>query len=233
MLPLTVFAAYAAAVWGPSWMLPGIRVGFFVAPIVLAAQMLTDRTFKALGWSRSARMTENRRPSRIPPENCPDDDVIAIRPYIFLSNAAALVFLGLATLIFLLAEVLVPSSAQSHREALPQLYGMLLGIAGLAYLLRYAFVVRIDASGIAIRGMPLSRTRKKISWSEIASCDLIVVRDTLGAETMRPMLKDAADNELLGSAMQSLAVARREEQQRVFRYIKCRFPKLVVDPWEL
>ena len=135
--------------------------------------------------------------------------------------------------IFVFAELIIPRQAQTGRECLSWLYALFLGFAALSYVLRY-FGIPPDRStgGDACRGLSLWPTT--VSWTEISSCDLVVVRDTFGEIAFAyPVMKDSQGKDLFPGLAANLGWASREDQLRVLQILKRRFPKLDLDPWEL
>jgi hypothetical protein len=200
--------------------------------LVLVRQAV-DRLLKAVGLSRSGRMTEGRRPASAVSEFVPGE-AIEVRCRSTLSNGLALTCLAMAAVVFLLSEVVIPKAHQTGREALPALYGMFLGLGALCYLLRYIKVIRIDADGVTAHRNGYSILPTKIPWDQVASCDLVAIRDTFGKIVVTyPVMKDVAGKDLFSGLMQGFAAASSEDQQRVLHSLKQRFPKLDIDPWEL
>ena len=201
---------------------------------ILISRAVVDRAYKALGLSRSGRMVEARRPAAMAPGYTPAEDAIEIQYPRLLFNVVPLTFLGFAGVTFLLTEVIIPRQDQERREFLPLLYGVLLGLAALTYFMRYIVIIRIDARGVTAARTPYSIRPTTIPWSRIASCDLVVIRDTFGKITVAyPVMKDVEGRDLFRGLSGGLAMASADDQQKVLRYLKGRFPKLDVDPWEL
>jgi hypothetical protein len=217
---------------GFGWVSGGGVVGGCALPNIIVAHALADRLFKAFGASRSGRMLEGRRPAALPAASPPAEDVVEIRLSRALSNSLLIGWLGMGALVFVLAEVIIPRHDQTGRDGLPWLYGLILGMAALSYLLRHFHILRADDQGIAAAaGLPIWTTR--IPWRRIASCDLVVCRNTLGeVSAAYPVMKDAEGKELLRGLALHLGWAAPADQQRLLRVFKKRFPKLELNPWE-
>lgn len=231
VVPLMVLAGYAIAAWRPSAVQPGFFTGPSCVLVIFVAHKLTDATFKALGWSQTMRLVEVRRLSAMPSQQSSDACAVVILPYRAQSNAMAGVFIAMA-IWFVLMELRMPSHSQRNREALILLCGLFFIMATLSYVLRHTSMIRIDDHGITVRGgfMPRSVT---VPWSKVASCELTVARDTCGTESIRPVFKNAAGEDLFSGETASLAVARLSDQRRAFGYLKRRFPKFDADLSEL
>ncbi len=213
-------------------------VGGYVGGLGLMNIMLAyagaDRAFKAFGLSRSGRMVEGRRPAAMAPESTADEDVVEIRCSRSLSNALALMCLVPFAPMVLFVEVLLPRNAVEGREYFLLLYAMFLGFAALGYLVRFITVIRIDAQGVTTYRKSYSIRRTTIPWSRIASCDLVVIRNTFGEIAVAyPIIKNVDGEDLFVGLAQGMAMAIPEDQLKVLRSLKRRFPKLDMDPWEL
>jgi hypothetical protein len=211
--------------WGPiSWVHVVIGLlGFF------GARLLVDRGLKAVGLSRSGRLVEARRPAEPNSGYDPVEEVIEIRYPRSQTNGWVLVCLIFVAMMFVLFEVIIPKRDQRGREHLPLLYGMFLGFAAIGYLMRYVKIIRIDPLGVtAYRTKYLIRPTM-IPWSQIASCDLVVVRDTFGKVAVTyPVLRDAAGKKLFVGLAAAFAMTP-EDQQVVLCALKQRFPKVDLD----
>ncbi len=211
----------------------GGYVGGLVMLNIFLAYAGVDRAFKAFGLSRSGRMVEGRRPAAMASESTSVEDVVDIQCSRSVSNALVLMCLVPFALIFLAVEVLAPKHG-TGREVLPLLYAIFLGSAAYMYLMRYITIIRIDAQGVTAHRKPYSIRRTTIPWSRIASCDLVVTRNTFGEIALAyPVMKGVDGKDLFVGLAQAMAMAIPEDQLKVLRSLKGRFPKLDLDPWEL
>jgi hypothetical protein len=207
----------------------GVVFVFFL----FVSHVVVDRALKAVGLSQSGQMVEARRPAEVSHWNTPVEDVVEIRCARSISNGLALTYLGFAALVFVLFEVIIPRVHQEGRELLTVLYGLLLCAAALAYRMRYTKIIVIDSRGVTAARIQYSFWRTTIPWSQIASCELVVIRDVIGqVATAHPVLKDADGKDLFRGLGASLTMALPGDQQRVLRALKGRFPTLDRDPWE-
>jgi hypothetical protein len=211
--------------------------GLFVVLFVfnfMVSPMVVDGALKAIGLSRSGRIVEGRRPAEMTAQWKPTEDAIEVRCSRSQSTALASMCLGLVVLIVVTIEVIVPKHQQEGRELLFLLYAMLLGIAAYAYLMRYIKIIGIDPLGVTAARTQYSIRRTTIPWSQIASCDFVVVRDTLGTIALAyPVVKDATGKDLFPALATNMTMATPEDQHKVLRYLKGRFSKLDLDPWDL
>ena len=114
------------------------------------------------------------------------------------------------------------------------LYSLIVVFGVLSYWLRYMTIIRIDETGVSAPRTGCSFWPTTVPWSQIASCELVVVRDTWDKVVVTyPVLKNASGEVLFAGLRANFLHANPGDQQKVLQALEMRFPKLEVDPWAL
>jgi len=211
---------------------PDVGRGFVAGamlPNMILARLMADRFFRSMGLSRSGRMVEARLPAPVATARTPEDENLVIRVSRSASNGFALLGLGLAGFGLLVGLF----STQSARWDV--VFIVCFGLCGaFFFFMRYYEIIRLDHLGVSSYRTQYSVWKTAIPWTQIASCELTVVRDTFGEiATAYPVLRDLDGREVFRGLVNGLAMTTPEDRQKLFGILKGRFPKLDVDPWEL
>lgn len=209
----------------------GFIAGLGILSLILSG-VATDRILRLMGLSRSGKSIEIRgRTVAFHEGEVAGNEVVECRFSHSFINGLILMCLACCLLITLIL-VVIP---QDRMEGVEYAYAII-GFLGLGA--GYLFYERAwgkpqawaDASGITGYSVGSSLRRKFVSWSRVASCEIVTRYDTFGKPVIiRPILK-GFDNETLMTL--NLAYTKKEDQERLVKYIKAMLPKPKYNDWE-
>lgn len=198
----------------------------------ILAKIAADGILKLMGRSRSGMTLEARgRTVAFAEGEVADDEVVELRyPSSFITA------LGVACLaIVLLLGLILITTAHDRIRDVECVYG-LIGIFGLGagwcFYTRWYGKPQARADSFGIMGHPggFQIRRNFVSWSDVASCEIMTYYDTFGKPAIIiPALK-GYDGETLMAL--NLSFTEMADQERFVKYIKAELPKPKEDFWE-
>ncbi len=237
MIVLTVLAMFAVHRVARGLGFDGANLGGagggFAMVNLMVARVFVDRLLKRLGMSRSGVVIEGWRPSPVEGAPAPDDEVtLRYSPGLFLT--CALFFFAMLALTLFLARNGQANGAAGGRGFIPWGIALFGGMGVLSLTFPLLVVLHVDPHGVTGRRTSFSVRCNLIPWDDVASCEIVTERDTFGNVAIAyPKFLDGSGKEYFPKLWQGLMYVPKADRDRLLRFLKHRFPKLDIDPWEL